>query len=903
MTADAKHFADQLGRELTLYDAVDQLFGTRIGETLNELLIKGLMDFFDEGQSIWRMPGRRQGLFRGWSRIACRNRRLRLRGMDVGAILAETDQPEVMIDRVMRRLGIPESLWMDSFTVELSKLHGWAGFVRWRAQARHYYWQERNPADLVDYLAIRLVLALALLEDAGRRLKRELTWPALKAFAESNPRECLLRRELNAGTVLPDFAHRVEVAVERGDPARIEALYLEYERAKLAREACTRARRIQAMAERAGLSREQLLAYPDDALLQLIDGIYAFKDGEGMTWTRALEQTYIDRLLAAIGPRLGSSVRHSDSASQSAGDGDGVQALFCIDVRSERLRRQLEALGDYETFGIAGFFGIPISFIEFGKGHETALCPAVVQPSNVVVEMPLTHAEVSHSLYELAHEVVHDLKNTVLAPYVTVEAVGLLFGFDMVGKTFAPRAYNTWRQRLESQKPPLRLLIDKIGEEEAHELITHLQDEMIIRAAERHFGIKRESLTSPMIRELREVALGQRQGSTAFADRFDIEPASEAVFIRSLQAEYRVNPDQARIQLEHLAKIGFRHQRQAQLVGTALRSIGLSEGFGRTVLVVGHGSTSENNPYESALDCGACGGDQGLINARIFAAMANRREVRELLAEDGILIPDETWFVPLLHDTTTDEIQPADLDQLPAAVLTRMTRIQEDLTAAGRLCALERCRELDERNVDTPETAARRVKRHALDWTQVRPEWGLSKNASFIIGARALTRELDLDGRTFLHSYDYRLDPNGRLLEVILSGPLIVAQWINLEHYFSVVDNEGFGSGSKVFHNITGRFGVMSGNLSDLRTGLPAQTVLKGDRAYHKPMRLITVIEAPLTLVQGLLNRLYKPRELVQNGWIRLLVLDPESACMHGFEAGGWSLIEPAASTTGRATT
>jgi uncharacterized protein YbcC (UPF0753/DUF2309 family) len=283
--------------------------------------------------------------------------------------------------------------------------------------------------------------------------------------------------------------------------------------------------------------------------------------------------------------------------------------------------------------------------------------------------------------------------------------------------------------------------------------------------------------------------------------------------------------------------------------------------------------------------------------------MANRREVRELLAEDDILIPDETWFIPLLHDTTTDEILPADLDQLPPAVLTRMTRIQEDLTAAGRLCALERCRELDERGVDTPETAARRVKRHALDWTQVRPEWGLSKNASFIIGARALTRELDLDGRTFLHSYDYRLDPNGRLLEGILSGPLIVAQWINLEHYFSVVDNEGFGSGSKVFHNITGRFGVMSGNVSDLRTGLPAQTVLKGDRAYHKPMRLITVIEAPLVLVQSLLKRLYKPRELVQNGWIRLLVLDPESGRIHGFDANGWSLIEAAASAAGQATT
>jgi uncharacterized protein YbcC (UPF0753/DUF2309 family) len=895
-----KPFAERIATELTLCDAVDQLFGTRLAETLNELLIKGMMDFFDEGQSVWRMPGRRKGLYRCWSRIAQRNRRLRMRGLDVGEVLARAYEPEAMIDHVMRRLGVPEPLWMDYFTLELAQLHGWAGFVRWRSQASHYYWQQRNPADLVDFTAIRLVLTLALLEDAGRRLKRDLSFPALKDYADRHPWECVLRRELNAGTVLPDYAHRIEVALDSGDGERIEALFREYDREKLTREADARAQRLIAIAEKAGFSRKDLLKLSDDTLLGFIDGVYAFKNREAFVWTQALERTYSRRLLRQIageadalevdaGPGRGATPGGAGAISPGAGPTTGkVQALFCIDTRSERLRRHLESVGEYETFGIAGFFGIPVSFIELGKGHETALCPAIVTPRNVVVEMPHKHERTRQSSYELAHEVVHDLKNTVLAPYVTVEAVGLLFGLDMVGKTFAPRAYNTWRQHLESRKPPARLMIDKITRDEAEELVANLQDEMVVRGIERHFGITREAVTSPMIRELRETALEKRGGQTEFARRFDVDAAAESVFIRSLQLEYKVNPDQALIQLEHLAKIGFRHRRQAQLVGTALRSIGLADDIARTVLVIGHGSTSENNPYESALDCGACGGDHGLVNARILAAMANRREVRELLAEEGLRIPDETWFIPAVHDTTTDEVQLFDLDQLSPGALTRLSRIQEDLTAAGRLCAMERCAELGETKVHTPETAARRVKRHALDWTQVRPEWGLSKNASFIIGRRALTRHKHLQGRAFLHSYDYRIDPKGRLLEVILSGPLVVAQWINMEHYFSVVDNEAFGSGSKVYHNVTGRFGVITGNISDLRTGLPAQTVLKGSEPYHEPVRLLTIIEAPVGLVDELLASLYKPRELVHNGWVRLMVLDPEQGMANLFENGGW---------------
>lgn len=886
---------EQLGRALTLYDLVDQLFGTRIGATLNELLIKVFMDFLDEGQAIWRMPGRRQGLYRAWGQLGRRNLRLRIRGLDVGRHLETADRPEAAIELAMSRLQIPEDRWMDYFTLELAKQHGWAGFVRWRAQAKDYYWQQRNPADLVDLLAIRLLLSLALIEETASRLQRDLRFAALSRLLEGQPHECLLRHALHSGAILPDFAHRVEVALDTADPQRIEALALAYQAEKQAREAASCAARIQELCRRAGIPKERLAGMGSAELRRIIRSLYTLRAREGYIWLQALERTYIGRLAARLDPaRPGSAP--SGTAAERNGDGGGkVQALFCIDVRSERLRRRLEGLGPYETYGIAGFFGIPVSFIAFGKGHEAALCPAIVTPSNMALEMPHKHLPHREPLFHLASEVVHDLKGTVLAPYVTVEAVGLLFGFDMVGKTLAPAAYHSWRRRLDGAQRPTGLMIDTLSQQEALELIASLQDEMVVAAVDRHFGIKREALTTAMIQELREIALGNATGPSDFAARFDISAAAEAVFITSLRLEYRVSPEQAKTQLEHLARVGFRIDRQAQLVRNALQAIGLTEGFAKTVLVVGHGSSSQNNPYESALDCGACGGDRGLTNARLFAAMANRRAVREQLAAQGIRIPEDTWFIPALHDTTTDETVLHDLDVLPPGRLTQLSRIEEDLAAAGRLCAQERCAELGESGIDSPEAAAERVKRHALDWTQVRPEWGLSRNACFIVAHRDRTCGLDLEGRAFLHSYDYRQDPSGKLLEGILSGPLIVAQWISLNYYFSVVDNEVFGSGSKVYHNIVGRLGVMTGNLSDLRTGLPAQTVLRGGRPYHEPMRLLAVITAPLAQVQTVLARVFKVRELVHNGWIRLLVLDEPDGHAHLFEQGRWRTLQRAA--------
>jgi len=876
LRALAERLAQAVLWQRPLYEVVDRLYGTAIGSELDEQVIRACLDFFDEGQSVWEMPKRDRGFFRAWLDVAGRDVRRTLDELMRGEGSAADADPETVIGLVLRELEVPDAHWVPYFTQELARLHGWAGFIRWRSSTSHYYWEQRFPGDLVDYMAVRTLLALTLLRKRAKG-RMPFTFAALSELIESQPVEAYLRNEFHGAQVLPEMARALEDVLMRRNRGRMNRLFGAYRSRKREWEAGRQAARLSAVAGSLGLS-DQLRRLSRDELATLLAASGAFRNREGMLWLEAMEAQAIDGLLRGL-----------DLAPAAPRDKRPfAKALFCIDTRSERIRRNLESVGDYQTYGIAGFFGVPVSFMELGKGSENHLCPVLLTPKNLVVEMTSAGAQDTAALSAL-EKAMHELKESVLTPFVTVEAIGLLFGLDMVGKTLLPTTYNHWRRHLHESKPDTHLVVDKLGREQADSIVRAVQRAVIVKAVEQELGREPEQITDAMVRELRERAMGNQSSCPGFAASVGLDDAGIERFIGRLRDAYRINQSFAQLQLERVGRIGFSLDEQTRFVAQALQSIGLTEDFSRFILLIGHGSSSENNPYESALDCGACGGSHGLVSARVLAQMANKPEVRHRLRANGIDIPDDAWFVPALHNTTTDEIRLHDLALLPPSHLMYLDRLRSGLNSASRLCAQERLPTLEPRpRVLDPAAAARGALRNAMDWSQVRPEWGLSRNAYFVIGRRSLTQSKALDGRAFLHSYDYRVDPKRRLLENILTGPLVVGQWINMEHYFSTVDNVRFGSGSKVYHNVAGRFGVMTGNLSDLRTGLPAQTVLDGGAPYHQPMRLITLIEAPFDHALKAVEGVVTVKRLVRNGWIRLLVIDPEASAVCLCDNGEW---------------
>jgi hypothetical protein len=501
-------------------------------------------------------------------------------------------------------------------------------------------------------------------------------------------------------------------------------------------------------------------------------------DPRPLIWQDAYERTVHDRLLRTI----------DDAPAPSGRAPVDAQVVCCIDVRSEGLRRNLERIGAYETFGYAGFFGLAAHVVPVTGRGGTDQCPVLLTPSVTVTEHGPDGALRTAAALDDAW---HAAKHHPIAPLALAEGSGWAAGPLAALRTAAP-------------------------------------------------------------------ALAARVADALPHHRGDATPST---FDRR-----RIDPDA-----------------QAAVVAAILR-LGIGTAPAPLVVLCGHDARIDNNPMESALACGACGGHGGGANARIVAAMANDPDVRARLARLGHPISDTTWFVAAEHDTPTDHVELLDEHLVPDSHRLTFAALRADLGQAGAAAALDRASALPGR-----PRSLQAVRRRSRDWAEPVAELGLAGNMAFVIGPRHLTAHADLGRRVFLHSYDAASDPDGSVLGGILTAPLIVAQWINAQYYFSTTDPETFGAGSKAVHNVLGDIGVLSAAGGDLRRGLPLQSVRAGSRLLHEPVRLLAIVEGARDHIDTAMASSPTLDRLVANQWIRLLArTGPGSPWQHR-TPDGWN--------------
>lgn len=342
--------------------------------------------------------------------------------------------------------------------------------------------------------------------------------------------------------------------------------------------------------------------------------------------------------------------------------------------------------------------------------------------------------------------------------------------------------------------------------------------------------------------------------------------ARQSIDAHALPKKYRAvtRPYLTALTLEEKVNLGHR----------VLHLLGLKQTLAPLVMLVGHTSQSHNNAHASSLDCGACCGQSGEVNTRALALLLNDSAVRAGIANMGIVIPTETTFVAALHNTTTQEIEGYDLDLLSEHHRAQWHIAQQHFIEAGdivRSQQIQRFPDLAFEDLPSADARLKAFRQRANDGAQTRPEWGLANNAAFVIGPRALTQSLTLDGRVFLHDYDQHHDADGSLLELLMTAPMIVTHWINWQYHASASAPLHYGSGNKLLHNVVGgRIGVFEGNGGDLRIGLSQQSLHSGQQWIHEPLRLTVIIAAKRNAIERVMDMHTTVMQLVQHQWLTL---------------------------------
>jgi uncharacterized protein len=896
----------ELATQYTLAEWCDQTFGATVQDQINSEIIKWVGGFLDEGHAPWGMPMREKTFYKAWKELALDDATGSLLGIKDWRkkIKNMPDRPEDAVLESLSLLAIPKDLWDGYFSLQLAQLSGWTGFIKWRSEQKDYEWQNAFPIDLIKYMAIRLFYERELVMLACQeKLAIPGTYASINKYLKDHPTGYGLYKEFRSRVLPDEVVDFLNMSLFTQNPLNIDALdrcdarlISTWEQTREKQEAEGQTLMVMHIAQSLGVSMQDVAKSSPDSLSTLLGWVEKFPGSQhGPIWLEAFESSYIKSFAQKFSPNL-------KRLSKSDGD-NGIeekptesrplsQAIFCIDVRSECFRRNLEEIGGNETFGFAGFFGVPICYQGFSSEQQTDQCPVLLKPKHIVKEIPRAYQGKAAKKYlegqqiaKTGHALLHDLKENVVTPYVMVEAIGWFFGFKLFGQTLVPEWFKSAMSWIkDTLAVPIRttLTVDKIQRDEAYEMIAAKYRAAIYRLLTERYGQKGAAVPHDQVERLRKLALNQIQPHSQENGKLfrylKWNDADLEQFIDTLRKDFRLQERDFDHQIQRITQAGFTLTEQVNYVETALKILGFTKTFARLVLLCAHGSTSDNNPYESALDCGACGGNHGISNARALAVMANNPQVRQRLAERGLTIPHDTHFLPGQQDTTTDEVELFDLEEVPATHRKDLVRLQHHLQEACERNSRERLARLPDVSAKNGNgEASPLTKVRSIDWSQVRPEWGLSGHTAFIMGRRLLTQGINFEGRTFLHSYDHAQDPDGKYLEIIMTAPMIVTNWINMEHYFSTVDPMVYGAGSKVYHNVVGNIGVMYGSQSDLCVGLPIQTVFNGDKPYHEPMRLFAIIEAPLERISSIVGRHNILQRLTGNRWINLVAIEPDT--------------------------
>ncbi len=502
----------------------------------------------------------------------------------------------------------------------------------------------------------------------------------------------------------------------------------------------------------------------------------------GWVWQTALELSYQEQLHTTLLAQSDTDSQHTQETIPE------LHAFFCIDVRSEPIRRALEAQSPtIKTSGFAGFFGLPIEYAIADSSFVRPQLPGLLKASIRAVQTKTAGASKVSLFKRMAAKQIADSPPSTFG---VIEATGLLKSFKLLKNSLFP--------------------------------------------AKTRPGVSALNTTQPF---------------TLLADNKPIE-----------------------------------HSQAAEILAGVLNAMGLTTRFAKRILLVGHASCTANNPHAARLDCGACGGQSGEVNVKVLAQLLNDANIRCALQSHHIHIPDTTLFSPCLHNTTTDELELfEEQSNLPGELW------KDWLSAATQTAQKQRAHSVGINEQSSATQIAKAFGQQSNDWAQLRPEWGLANNAAFIVAPRSLTQNINLQGRAFLHDYDWHKDNDFSVLELIITAPMVVTNWINMQYYASVTDNPKYGSGNKLLHNVVGgNMGVFEGNGGDLRIGLPLQSVNDGQQWRHQPLRLSVYLQAPKHAITEIVRRHQPIEDLINNQWLHLFQLDDNGQSISKLQATGW---------------